>query len=130
MTRGDAPRIGPAADAMGLSARMVRYLDAQGVIRPERAPGPAGHRHIPPPELHIGRAAAKAMEDGHPTATLRALRDLADQRVQAVRSTGDALAWFELLAIARAVELARREDEPAPPAPPAPHGRLDRNDRA
>src|SRR5690349_13291564 len=116
-TNDDRPRIGPAAEAMGLSARMVRYLDAQGVVRPERGPGPAGHRHIPPPELHLGRAAARAMEDGHATATLRALRDLADRRVAEVRRGGDPLAWFELLAIARAVELARISDEPAPPGP-------------
>lgn len=118
----ETPRIGPAAEAMGISARMVRYLDAQGVVRPERAPGPAGHRHIPPPELHLGRAAANAMELGHPTATLRALRDLADQRVAAAREAGDPLAWFELLALARAVEIARRGDEPEAPGPPARPG--------
>lgn len=64
------------------------------------------------------------MESGHPTATLRALRSLANLRVADVRASGDALAWFELLALARAVEIERRLDErepilpPAPPAPP------------
>ncbi len=115
-----APRIGPAGEAMGLSARMVRYLESQGVIRPERAPGPAGHRHFPPPELHLGRAAAAAADAGHPTATLRALRELADRRVADARRGGDPLAWFELLALARAVEIARRADEPGPPRPPHP----------
>ena len=103
---------------MGLSPRMVRYLEAQGVLRPERGPGPAGHRHFPPPELHLGRAAAAAMEDGRPSAALRAIRDLADQRVAAVRAAHDPLAWFELLALARAVESARRADDPHPPGPP------------
>lgn len=110
-------RIGPAGESIGLSPRMVRYLEEQGVMVPERGPGPRGHRHYPPPELLLGRAAAQAMDDGHPTATLRALRELARRRVDDVRGSGDPLAWFELLALARAVELARRTDEPHPPQP-------------
>ena len=117
----DAARIGPAGDAIGLSPRMVRYLEAQGVIAAERGPGPRGHRHFPPPELHLGRAAALSMDQGHPTATLRAIRSLAVRRVADARASGDPLAWFELLALARAVEIARRADdpEPGPPRPPA-----------
>lgn len=121
----ELPRIGPAGEAIGLSPRMVRYLEEQGVIAAERGPGPRGHRHYPPPELHLGRAAARAMEAGHPTATLRALRALAERRVADARASGDPLAWFELLALARAVEIARRGDEPepGPPHPPdAPPG--------
>ena len=116
----DLPRIGPAGQAIGLSPRMVRYLEAQGVIAAERGPGPRGHRHYPPPELHLGRAAARAMDAGHPTATLRALRALAERRVAEARASGDPLSWFELLALARAVEIARRADEPEPGPPPAP----------
>jgi len=116
----DAPRIGPAGEAIGLSPRMVRYLEAQGVIEAERGPGARGHRHFPPPELHLGRAAAAAMEAGHPTATLRALRSLGARRVSDARNSNDPLAWFELLALARAVELARRADEGSPPPPPHP----------
>lgn len=118
----ELPRIGPAGEAMGLSPRMVRYLEEQGVIAAERGPGPRGHRHYPPPELHLGRAAAQAMDAGNPTATLRALRALAERRVADVRSSADPLAWFELLALARAVEIARRADEPepGPPYPPGP----------
>lgn len=99
---------------------MVRYLEEQGVIAAERGPGPRGHRHYPPPELHLGRAAARAMDAGHPTATLRALRALAQRRVDDTIASQDPLAWFELLALARAVEIARRasEPEPAPPDPP------------
>ena len=48
------------------------------------------------------------MDAGHPTATLRALRLLAHRRVRDVRLSGDPLAWFELLALGRAVEIARR----------------------
>jgi DNA-binding transcriptional MerR regulator len=118
----ELPRIGPAGEAIGLSPRMVRYLEEQGVIATERGPGQRGHRHYPPPELHLGRAAAQAMEAGHPTATLRALRALADRRVAEAHASGDALAWFELLALARAVEIVRRADEPdpRPPRPPDP----------
>src|SRR5439155_17466585 len=114
----ELPRIGPAGEAMGLTPRMVRYLESQGVIGAERGPGPRGHRHYPPPELYLGRAAAQAMDAGHPTATLRALRELAERRVASAREAGDALAWFELLALSRAVELARRADEPHPSPPP------------
>ncbi len=117
----ERPRIGPAGEAIGLSPRMVRYLEEQRVIAAERGPGGRGHRHFPPPELHLGRAAARAMEGGHPTATLRAIRSLAERRVTDARASGDPLAWFELLALARAVEIARRADEtdPGPPRPPA-----------
>ena len=58
----ELPRIGPAGEAIGLSPRMVRYLEEQGVIAAERGPGPRGHRHYPPPELHLGRAASLAMD--------------------------------------------------------------------
>lgn len=65
----DRPRIGPAGAAIGFSPRMLRYLEAQGVIAAERGPGPHGHRHLPPPEKALGRADAAAMEGGHPTAS-------------------------------------------------------------
>ncbi len=126
---GDLPRIGRAGESMGLSPRMVRYLEEQGVIASERGPGPRGHRHYPPAELQLGRAGSRAMDAGHPTATLRALRELAARRVADVRASGDPLAWFELLAVARAVEIARRADDPPPPpprprdAPPEPPAR-------
>ncbi len=110
-------RIGPAAERLGLSPRMVRYLEAQGVLCSERGPGPRGHRHFPPPELLLGAAAVAAADAGHPTATLRALRDLADRRVRAALESDDPLQRFELLALARAVEEATRLD-PAPPQPP------------
>jgi DNA-binding transcriptional MerR regulator len=115
-------RIGPAAERLGLSPRMVRYLDEQGVLRPERGPGPRGHRHFPPPELALAAAAVRATQGGHPSATLRALRDLADGRVRAARAAEDPLAWFELLALARAVEVVI-SDEVGPPPPPGDAGR-------
>jgi DNA-binding transcriptional MerR regulator len=119
----DLPRIGPAGESIGLSSRMVRYLEEQAVIAAERGPDGRGHRHYPPPELHLGRAAAQAMDAGHPTATLRALRVLAERRVTDARASGDPLAWFELLALSRAVEVARRADEhphrPPSAGPPA-----------
>ncbi|HEY6569247.1 MAG TPA: MerR family transcriptional regulator [Candidatus Limnocylindrales bacterium] len=114
-------RIGPAGAAIGQSPRMLRYLEDQGVIVAERRPGPRGHRHYPPPEVALGRAASASMEAGHPTATLRALRALAERRVGDARASGDPLAWFELLALARAVEVSRRQDE-APARPPGPPG--------
>jgi DNA-binding transcriptional MerR regulator len=125
----ELPRIGPAGEAIGISPRMVRYLEEQGVIAAERGPGPRGHRHYPPPELHLGRTAARAMDAGHPTATLRALRALAERRVAEARASGDPLAWFELLALARAVEIARRDDEPEPGPPPPPGAHREPPDR-
>lgn len=110
-------RIGPAAERLGLSPRMVRYLEEQGVLRPDRGPGPRGHRHFPPPELALAAAAVRATQAGHPSATLRALRDLADGRVRAAVAAEDPLAWFELLALARAVDGVVR-DEVGPPPPP------------
>jgi hypothetical protein len=112
---------------------MVRYLEEHGVLRPERGPGPGGHRHFPPPELALGAAAAHALDAGYASAVLRALRELADRRVAAALADADPLAWFELLAINRAVEAEVRDrfppppppgprlrDEPPPPPPPGP----------
>ena len=118
--RGPGPRIGPVAEGLGLSPRMVRYLEAQGVLRPERGPGPGGHRHYPPPEVALARAAEQALGDGHPTATLRALREMADKRVALARADEDPLPWYELLAIARAVEVAVRPAAPGPAGPREP----------
>lgn len=119
-------RIGPSAERLGRSPRMVRYLEAQGVLRPERGPGPRGHRHFPPPELALGAAASQALDAGYGSAVLRALRELADRRVTAALADDDPLAWFELLAIARAVEAEVRDQLPPPPppdhAPPRPGG--------
>lgn len=117
--QGSGPRIGPVAARLGLSPRMIRYLEEQGVLRPDRGPGPGGHRHYPPPELELAAAAARALDAGHPTATLRALRTMAERRVAGARAETDPLAWFALLALARAVDDAVR---PTPPSGPAPQG--------
>jgi hypothetical protein len=120
---GDAPRIlgeeaelreriGPAAERLGLSPRMVRYLEAQGVLRSERGPGPRAHRHFPPPELALGAAAVEATEAGYGSATLRAVRELAERRVEAAFAAGDPLSRFELLALARAVDERTRPPRP------------------
>ncbi len=96
---------------------MVRYLEDHGVLRPERGPGPRGHRHFPPPEIALGAAAAQALDAGYATAVLRALREMADRRVAAALADDDPLAWFELLAIGRAVEVEVRRQLPPPPPP-------------
>jgi hypothetical protein len=122
----DGRPIGEVGAAAGLSPRMLRYLEQQGVVAPERRPlpGPAadhpgpGHRHYSPSEVRIARAASEAMDRGVATGTLRALRGLAVSRVAAVRESGDPLAWFELLALARAVDTAAREDDEPSPRPP------------
>jgi DNA-binding transcriptional MerR regulator len=111
-------RIGPSAERLGRSPRMVRYLEDHGVLRPERGPGPGGHRHFAPPELALGAAAAQALDAGYASGVLRALRELADRRVAAALSDADPLAWFELLAINRAVEAQVHDRFPPPP----PHG--------
>jgi DNA-binding transcriptional MerR regulator len=110
-------RIGPSAERLGRSPRMVRYLEDHGVLRPERGPGPRGHRHFPPPEIALGAIAAQALDVGYSSAVLRALRELADRRVAAALADDDPLAWFELLAISRAVDAEVREQLPPPPPP-------------
>jgi DNA-binding transcriptional MerR regulator len=117
---GDRMRIGPSAERLGRSPRMLRYLEEHGVLRPERGPGPRGHRHFPPPEIALGAIAAQALDAGYSSAVLRALRELADRRVAAALADEDPLAWFELLAIGRAVEAEVREQLPPPPPPPRP----------
>ncbi len=131
---GERLRIGPSAERLGRSPRMVRYLEEHGVLRPERGPGPGGHRHFPPPELALGAAASQALDAGYASAVLRALREMADRRVAAALADPDPLAWFELLAISRAVEAQVRAQLPppppphhGPPPPPPPHLRGERS---
>ncbi len=119
---GERLRMGPSAERLGRSPRMVRYLEQHGVLRPERGPGPRGHRHFPPPEIALGEAAARALDAGYASGALRALRDLADRRVASAASGDDPLAWFELLAIARAVEVEVRDRTPPPLPPEHGHG--------
>lgn len=128
----DAARMGPAAERLGLSPRMVRYLEAQGVLHSERGPGPRGHRHFPPHELELGAAAVAAVQAGQPSAALRAIRELAERRVAAALTGDDPLQRFEILALARAVDARLRPPGPDQPGggppppprrlPPAPHG--------
>lgn len=56
------------------------------------------------------RTAATSLPGRPLSATLRAFRDLADGRVRAARAAEDPLAWFELLALARAVEVVVRAE--------------------
>ena len=128
-------RIGDSSERLGRSPRMIRYLEEHGVLRPERGPGPRGHRHFPPPELVLGATAAQALDRGYSSGVLRALRELADRRVASALEADDPLAWFELLAIARAVDAELRDRMPPPrpphgppgthPAPPPPAGSVD-----
>lgn len=116
--------IGETAGTTGISPRMLRYLEDQGVLRPDRVPGPQlARRHFPPHEVRIARAAAAAMEAGASTGTLASLRALADRHVARTRAGDDPLGWYALLVHAAAIEAAARAGEDAPPAPPArpPH---------
>jgi hypothetical protein len=109
--------IGATAGATGISPRMLRYLEAQGVVRPDRNPGPhhgphPGARHFPPHEVRIARVAGAAMQAGAATSTLAALRKLADRRVTEARRSADPLAWYDLLVLAAAVQEAAHADDP------------------
>lgn len=112
--RDDRLPMGASAELLGLSPRMVRYLETQGVLRPDRRPGPGAHRQFLPPEVVLGRTAARVLALGHPTRTLAALRELADRKVADARAASDPLGWFELLALARAVDAAVRDELPPP----------------
>ena len=105
---------------------MTRYLEEQGVLRPDRGPDDRGHRHFPPPELELARVAAAALKAGSSIDGLATVRRLADRRVEAARADPDPLAWFELLAIARAVDRILQAQAAGRPAPlddrEGPHG--------
>ena len=111
-------RIGPSAAEVGLSPRMARYLEEQGVLRPDRGPHDRGHRHYPPAELELARVATAALKAGSSIDGLATVRRLADRRVEAAHADADPIAWFELLAIARAADRilhAHAVDRPSPP---------------
>ncbi len=128
----ESPRIGALSNDLGVSPRMLRYLEQQGVLRPERGPDPRGHRHYPPPELALGNAASAALRSGATIGALATIRRLAERRVAAALADGDPLLIFELLAVARSVELATRPVGPpgGPPRPPShPPGRVEPHTR-
>ena len=103
------PRIGPAGRMSDrhLTPRMVRYLEEQGVIAAERGPGPRGHRHYPPPESasRPGRRPGHGCGASNGDAAPCPPASLADQRVRDARLSDNSLAWFQLLALGRAVEI-------------------------
>lgn len=111
-------RIGESAAELGLSPRMTRYLEEQGVLKPDRGPDDRGHRHYPPTELELARVAAEALKAGVSIDGLATVRRLADRRAEVALSEPDPLARFELLAIARAAERLTRSHPPKRPGEP------------
>ena len=128
MKRTPGERIGRASPhrtcrrcRSALRPRMVRYLEEQGVIAAERGPGPRGHRHYPPPEMHLAGPPPRPWMRGIQRRRLRALEHLwPDPARPRCPPSDNPLAWFELLALGRAVEIRATDRRTGTELPPQP----------
>ncbi|WP_333604817.1 Cu(I)-responsive transcriptional regulator [Novosphingobium sp.] len=92
--------IGQAAEASGVSQRMIRHYEKIGLI-PEAPRRDSGYRDYSPADLHRLRFIANARDLGFPIEEIRVLLDLWNDR-------GRASAEVKALATARAEKLQRK----------------------
>jgi DNA-binding transcriptional MerR regulator len=67
----DAMRIGELADATGVSRRLLRYYEEQGLLRPVRRPN--GYREYAPSDVTAVRHIRALLAAGFPTAVIARL---------------------------------------------------------
>lgn len=76
--------IGQAAQASGVSAKMIRHYEAIGVI-PKAARSTAGYRSYQPADVHLLRFANRARAVGFATGEIRQLLSLWQDRERSAR---------------------------------------------
>ena len=95
--------IGEAAQASGISAKMVRYYEAIGLIRPPKR-RPSGYRQYELPDVHRLRLIRIARDSGFSLVDIRDILALWDDRK---RSDADT----KKLALAKVGELKQRVEQ-------------------
>ncbi len=103
VTKGEAVRIGEAAQASGISERMIRHYEKIALI-PSAARRDSGYRDYDQRDVHTLTFIARARDLGFPIEDIRQLLALWHDRS---RSSADVKA----LALARAADLKRKERE-------------------
>ncbi|MDQ6883882.1 MAG: helix-turn-helix domain-containing protein [Candidatus Dormibacteraeota bacterium] len=128
-------RIQHAAEAIGVSARTLRYWEEQGLIAPSRGPG--GHRRYNRHDLLIMKLIKRLLEDqGYTAGDISLLKDIVERETELALQARDDRLLLRLLLQRKAAEgyyedLMADLGIPGPPKVPphlpdraAPHGEL------
>jgi DNA-binding transcriptional MerR regulator len=117
-------RIQDVADAVGVSPRMLRYWEQEGLIAPSRGPG--GHRRYNRHDLLMIKLIKRLLDQGSYTAgDVKLLRDVVERETSLALKAGDDRLTLRLLLQRKAAE-AFYEDLmgslgiPGPPKGPPP----------
>jgi DNA-binding transcriptional MerR regulator len=123
-------RIQDAAEAIGVSARTLRYWEDQGLIAPGRGPG--GHRRYNRHDLLIMKLIKRLLEDhGYTAGDIKLLKDVVGRETELALQAHDDGMLLRLLLQRKAAEgyyedLMTELEIPGPPkAPPPPPHRAD-----
>lgn len=95
--------IGEAAHASGISAKMVRYYEAIGLIQPPKR-RPSGYRQYELPDIHRLRLIRIARDSGFSLLDIRDILALWDDRKRSEAET-------KVLALAKVGELQQRVEQ-------------------
>jgi DNA-binding transcriptional MerR regulator len=120
-------RIQDAAEAIGVSARTLRYWEDQGLIAPSRGPG--GHRRYNRHDLLIMKLIKRLLEDhGYTAGDIKLLMDVVGRETELALQARDDGMLLRLLLQRKAAEgyyedLMAELGIPGPPKapPPQPH---------
>jgi len=89
-------RIQEAGQEVGVSARMLRYWEQQGLLTPSRGPG--RHRRYNRHDLLVMKLVKRLMDEhGYTVGEVRLIKKLADQEADLALSSGDDLLILRLL---------------------------------
>jgi DNA-binding transcriptional MerR regulator len=127
MRPDEESRIQDAAEAIGVSARTLRYWEDQGLIAPSRGPG--GHRRYNRHDLLIMKLIKRLLEDhGYTAGDIKLLKDVVGRETELALQARDDGMLLRLLLQRKAAEgyyedLMAELGIPGPPKapPPAPH---------
>ena len=121
------PRI---AEHVGVTARVLRYWEEQGLISPTREHGKLRYS---PRDMAMARLTKRLMDAGVGVEGIRVLKDLSEREIRRAADAGDERTLLELALRILYQRKAFREEtgmeeehfpegRPPPPRPPAPPG--------
>jgi DNA-binding transcriptional MerR regulator len=91
----DIARIQEVGEQVGVSPRMLRYWEQQGIIEPSRAPG--GARHYNRHDQLMLMLIRAVLDEGYSVSDLRLLREAAEHEAEAIFSSDNAALLLQWL---------------------------------